>query len=245
MIVALMIGRAGSKGFPGKNTKKVLGKHLCEYPILACKKSKFVEKIYVSTDDVKIKRATKKHKVEFIERPKKLNGSKALGDHVFEHGYFEIKKRLKKNKKKIEFIVLLFANGVTINSRLIDDGIKILRKDKTCDSAVSTSVYNMWSPLRARKLNSKGYLEPFVPFKTFGDPKTLNCDRDSQGNVFFADMAVSVVRPKCLEDLKNGLLPQRWMGKKIKPIYSWGGCDVDYEWQLPSVAYWLKKNKIS
>mgnify|MGYP001467318807 CR=1 FL=1 len=66
MIVALMIGRAGSKGFPGKNTKKVLGKHLCEYPILACKKSKFVEKIYVSTDDVKIKRATKKHKVEFI-----------------------------------------------------------------------------------------------------------------------------------------------------------------------------------
>ena len=78
MIVALMIGRAGSKGFPGKNTKKVLGKHLCEYPILACKKSKFVEKIYVSTDDVKIKRATKKHKVEFIERPKKLNGSKPI-----------------------------------------------------------------------------------------------------------------------------------------------------------------------
>ena len=101
----------------------------------------------------------------------------------------------------------------------------------------------MWSPLRARKINSKGYLDPFVPFKTFGNPKTLNCDRDSQGNVYFADMSVSIVRPKCLENLKNGLLPQKWMGKKIKPIKSWGGLDVDFEWQIPSVEYWLKKNK--
>ena len=244
MIVALMIGRAGSRGFPGKNTKKILGKHLCEFPLLACKKSKFVEKIYVSTDDSKIKKIAKKYDAEFIERPKKLNNSKALGDHVFEFGYFEIKNRLKKLKKKIDFLVLLFANGATINSNLIDNGIKILKRDKFCDSAVSTSVYNMWSPLRARKLNSKGYLKPFVPFKTFGNPKTLNCDRDSQGNVFFADMAVSVVRPKCLENLKNGLLPQKWMGKKIKKINSWGGCDVDFEWQIPSVEYWIKKNKI-
>ena len=56
---------------------------------------------------------------------------------------------------------------------------------------------------------------PFVPFKTFGNPKTLNCDRDSQGNVFFADMSVSVVRPKCLIETDKGLLPQKWMGKKL------------------------------
>ena len=39
MIVALMIGRAGSRGLPGKNTKKILGKSLCEFPLIACKKS--------------------------------------------------------------------------------------------------------------------------------------------------------------------------------------------------------------
>ncbi len=243
MIVALMIGRSGSKGFPGKNTKKILGKHLCEYPLIASKMSKFVKRIYVATDCKKIKKISKKYNAEFIDRPKKLNDSKALGDHVFEYGYFEIKKRLKKENKKISLLVLLFANAATINSKLIDEGIKILKKDKKCDSAVSTSVYNMWSPLRARKVNSKGYLDPFVPFKTFGNPKTLNCDRDSQGDVYFADMSVSVVRPKCLENLKQGLLPQRWMGKKIKPIKSWGGCDIDFKWQIPSVEYWLKSNK--
>ena len=142
-------------------------------------------------------------------------------------------------------MVLLFANAPTVSPKMIDEGIRILRSDKNVDSAVSTSVYNMWSPLRARKINDSGLLKPFVPFETFGDPKTLNCDRDSQGEVHFADMSVSVVRPKCLENMSEGLLPQKWMGQNIKAIKSWGGCDVDYEWQIPGVEYWLKKNKIN
>ena len=145
--------------------------------------------------------------------------------------------------KKIELIVLLFANAATITSNLIDLGIEKLKSNEKFDSAITTSIYNMWSPLRARKLNPKdGTLQPFVPFSTFGDPKTLNCDRDSQGDVYFADMSVSIVRPRCLEKLKEGLLPQKWMGQNIVPIPSWGGCDVDYEWQVPLVEYWLIKN---
>ena len=35
----------------------------------------------------------------------------------------------------------------------------------------------------------------------FGNVNKLNCDRDSQGDVYYADMAVSVVRPKCLENM--------------------------------------------
>ena len=49
MICALMMGRAGSKNFPGKNTTKVLGRPLCEYPLIASKRSKFVSKIFVFT----------------------------------------------------------------------------------------------------------------------------------------------------------------------------------------------------
>ena len=239
MITAIMIGRKGSRGFPGKNTYKVLGRPLCEYPLIAAKRSKFIDKIYVATDCDKIKKISSKYNVEFINRPKKLNTNKALGDHVFEYSYEQVKK---KNTKKIELVVLLFANAATVNFKLIDQGITLLKKNKSFDSAVSTSVYNMWSPLRARKLTSDGSLKPFVNFEYFGNPKTLNCDRDSQGNVYFADMSLSIVRPKCLENLKDGLLPQRWMGKKIMPIKSWGGCDVDYKWQIPGVKHWLITN---
>jgi len=234
-----MIGRKGSRGFPGKNTFKVLGRPLCEYPLIAAKKSKFIDKIYVATDCDKIKRISQKYNVEFIDRPRKLNTNKALGDHVFEYTYEQVKK---KNTKKINLVVLLFANAPTINVKLIDQGISLLKKNKRFDSAVTTSIYNMWSPLRARKLASNGSLKPFVNFEYFGNPKTLNCDRDSQGNVYFADMSLSVVRPRCLENLKDGLLPQKWMGKKIMPIKNWGGCDVDYKWQIPGVEHWLNSN---
>ena len=242
MICAIMIGRAGSKGFPKKNTQLVLGRPLCEYPLIAAKKSKYIDKIFVSTDCPIIEKIGKKYEAFNIKRPKELCANEALGEDVFEHGYFEIKKILKSENKEIELLVLLMANAPTVTSKLIDQGIEILKKKSYFDSAVTTSIYNMWSPLRARKLDKEGGLQPFVPFETFGDPKTLNCDRDSQGDVFYADMSVSVVRPKCLEKMQEGILPQKWMGQKIAPILSEAGCDVDYEWQLPQVEFWLKRN---
>ena len=45
MICALMMGRAGSVGFPNKNIKKVLGRRLFEYPLLASRNSKNVDKV--------------------------------------------------------------------------------------------------------------------------------------------------------------------------------------------------------
>ena len=235
-----MIGRKGSRGFPGKNTSKILGRSCCEYPLMAAKKSKLIDQLFVATDCNKIKKVTKKYNPIFIKRPKILNTNKALGDDVFKYSYLEAKKIL--SDKKINFIVLLFANAPSITTSMIDRGIKFLKKNKKFDSVVSTSVYNMWSPLRARKLDKSGNLVPFVKFEYFGNPKTLNCDRDSQGNVYFADMSLSIVRPKCLDNLKNGLLPQKWMGKKIAPLFSWGAGDIDYKWQVPGVEYWLKKN---
>ena len=240
-IFAIMIGRAGSTGFPGKNILKIYGKHLFEYPLREVLKVKKIEKLYISSDCPVILQKSKRYKVDYIKRPKYLANKKALGDDVFQHAYFNILKKEKITSKQIESIVLLFANGATVNKNLICKGIDILRKKKKFDSAVSVSQYNMWSPLRARKISKDGSLIPFVPFETFGNPKTLNCDRDSQGDVLFADMGVSVVRPKCLEDMENNLLPQKWMGKKIAPIYSDAGFDIDYEWQLPLLKYWIKK----
>ena len=56
MIVALMIGRKGSRGFKGKNTFKILNKAMREYPLIAANKSKFIDKVYVATDCPKIKK---------------------------------------------------------------------------------------------------------------------------------------------------------------------------------------------
>ena len=57
-------------------------------------------------------------------------------------------------------------------------------------------------------------------------------------------MGVSVVRPKNLDHLRDGLLPQKWMGQKIYPIRSEAGLDVDYDFQVTQAEWWLKKNRL-
>lgn len=242
MIAALLLGREGSLGFPGKNTYPVLGRPLMEYPLLAALNARTVDSVYVSTDSPAIKEVGRKHGAHIIDRPLELCTPEALGEDAFVHGYEIAKRDAEKIDKEIELMVLLFCNAATITSGMIDKGVETLRKNPDFDSAVTVSKYNMWSPLRARKIGGDGLLHPFVPFETFGDPKTLNCDRDSQGDVWFADMGVSIVRPGCLENLEDGLLPQKWMGQKIYPLEQWGGLDVDFKWQVPQAEHWLKEH---
>ena len=239
MVVALMLGREGSKGFPGKNTYPVLQRPMMSYPLLAAQSAKLVDEIYVSTDSENIKNVAQEHGVKIIDRPPELATKEALGEDAYAHGFQFISDQLGETP---ELMVLLFCNAPTILAETIDEGVRVLLEDPSLDSAVTVSAYNMWSPIRARKEGPDGLLQPFVPFEAFGNLKAVNCDRDSQGDVFFADMSVSIVHPRCLEDLDFGVLPQRWMGRRIYPLKQWGGCDVDYAWQVPSVEYWLREH---
>ena len=96
MIYALIIGRGGSKGFPGKNTKVVNGKPLMSYPIIAARKSKYIDDIYISTDSIEIQNLGEKYGATFIQRPPELCTDNALGEDAFKHGYEVIKERNKK-----------------------------------------------------------------------------------------------------------------------------------------------------
>jgi CMP-N-acetylneuraminic acid synthetase len=240
LIPALLLGRKGSTGFPGKNTFNVLGRPLCYYPMKSALDAKNIDKVYLSTNDEVLMDIAQTMKISVIRRPEELCTNKALGEDAYRHGYEWIKKD--NPNDTVEMIALLFCNAPTILPETLDEGIKILRDHPAVDSAVTVSRYNMWSPLRARREDSEGLLKPFVPFETFGDPKTLNCDRDSQGDVWFADMSASIVRPRCFDHMEEGLLPQRWMGQNIYPLKQWGGLDVDYEWQIPQIEFWLKSH---
>lgn len=241
MIISLIIGRKGSKGFPGKNTCRINGLMLAEYPMKAAAGCQMVDKNYISTDDEELMATAVKYGIEVIRRPPELCSDSALGEDAYLHGYNKAKELNK--GKDIDLIVLLMCNAPTITSSVISEGITALKNNPDYDSAVTVSRYNMWSPLRARKIGSDGLLHPFVDHEAVGDTNIMNCDRDSQGDVWFADMGVSIIRPRCLENIADGLLPQKWMGKKIYPLKQWGGLDVDYEWQIPQIEYWLKKQR--
>ena len=234
--VAIVLGRKGSSGIRDKNTMNILGRPAFFYPLLAAKNSKYIDRIFVSTDHETIIEGSKKMELSIITRPASLCSNEALFEDALVHAYFKIKERIGEQPK---YVVVLMCNAVTIDSKLVDTAIEMLENDFRADSAVTVSLYNMYSPLRARKSDENGYLIPFVPLETFGDPKTMTCDRVSQGDAIFADMSHSVCRSKCLENIENGLLPQRWMGQKILPVFNNHGCDIDELWQVDMSIRWL------
>lgn len=238
-IIAIILGRKGSKGVVDKNTMEILGKPSYSYSFSAAKNSRYIDQTFVSSDHNIILDNAQKEGFSIIRRPKNLCTDEALFEDALVHAYYKIKEII---NCKPKYIVILMCNSVTINAELIDKAIELLDSNETADSVVTVSMFNMFSPLRARKINENGFLDPFVPFQTFGDPSTLNCDRDSQGNVFFADMSHTVCRSNCIENINEGLLPQKWMGQKILPINNQLGCDIDEPWQIDMSLRWLKNN---
>jgi CMP-N-acetylneuraminic acid synthetase len=238
MIVSLLTGRKGSKGFPNKHFCKVGGRELASYPMGVSVGCRDIDKRYISTDDERLMGMAKEFNMEVIERPSYLASDDATSVDVFVHAY-DIIKGLNKDSA-IEIIVLLMCNAPMVTSAIVSDGIDILRKNPEYDSAVTVSRYNMWSPLRARRIGEDGLLSPFIEHEKLGNVVNFSCDRDSQGDVWFADMGVSVVRARCIDNIENGILPQQWMGQKIFPLRQEGGLDVDYEMQMPYVENWLK-----
>jgi hypothetical protein len=241
MIIGILIGREGSTGLPGKNFFPLAGRPMAAWPLLVAKHTSLVDRVYLSTDSPRLKELAVEYGAKIIDRPAHLCTNQALGEDVFLHAHQVIEGALRhEGLEPAELYVLLMANAPTVTPGMILEGVQALKSNPKLDSAVTVSRYNMWSPLRARKVGDDGLLRPFVPFEAFGDPKTLNCDRDSQGDVWFADMGVSIIRPRNLDHLDEGTLPQRWMGQSIYPIKNHAGLDVDYAWQIPQAEYWLR-----
>ena len=79
-IIALIPARGGSKSIKNKNLALLNGKPLIQYAISSAKKSKYINRIIVSTDSNKIKSTALKLGAEapFL-RPRKISGDHTLG----------------------------------------------------------------------------------------------------------------------------------------------------------------------
>lgn len=237
MIQAITIGREGSEGYPGKNVASILGRPTCWYPMKALQESELVDDTFVSTDFDAIADIAREMDVTVFDRDPDLATSDASSKDAFKDGYEQV---LDAVTEDIEMVVLAFCNSPTMMPGTIDEGIRTLRENEDLDSAVPVSRYNMRSPVRAYRIEDER-LEHFV------DPETIegaSTDRDTQPDAYFADCSFFVVRPRCF-DFNRGKPPFPWIGDEIYPIESWGGLDIDYEWQVPQVEYWLREHGFS
>jgi YrbI family 3-deoxy-D-manno-octulosonate 8-phosphate phosphatase len=92
-VVAIIPARGGSQGVPGKNLRLIGGIPLVARAVRACRATRQIDHIFVSTDDPAIAAAARSAGAEVIHRPAELAGHTATSESALLHGLDEIAER--------------------------------------------------------------------------------------------------------------------------------------------------------
>ncbi|MED4552331.1 acylneuraminate cytidylyltransferase family protein [Lysinibacillus capsici] len=131
-ILAVIPARGGSKGMPRKNIREIGGKPLLAWTIEEAKKSKYIERIILSSEDDEIINIAKEYgcDVPFV-RPKELATDDATSVDSILHAINEC--------KGYDYVVLLQPTSPLRTVEDIDGCIELVLKEKT-DFSVTVTV---------------------------------------------------------------------------------------------------------
>jgi CMP-N,N'-diacetyllegionaminic acid synthase len=157
--IGLLIARGGSKRIPGKNIKEFCGKPLIAWSIEEAKKSKYMKRIIVSTDDEEIARVAKEYGAEVpFMRPLELAQDLTPDLPVFEHAL----RWLEEHEGAMpELVGHLRGTGPMRTAEDMDKGIEMLINNPEYDS-VRAVIPTPLHPMKTYKLEGDTLL-PFIP----------------------------------------------------------------------------------
>ncbi len=140
-VIAIIPARGGSKRLPKKNIFPFNGKPLIVYTIEACQASKYIQEIYVSSDDDEILAVAEQYGALALKRPSTL-----ADDHTPK--IIAIRQAVMDSKIgeliKDDVVVIPQANSPQITSAQIDAGLKLLIENNLWEvmSADHTGIQN-------------------------------------------------------------------------------------------------------
>lgn len=143
MIIALITARGGSKGLPRKNILPLGNTPLIGWSIQAAIDSKFIDRIFVSTEDQKIADVSLKLGAEIIPRPLELSADNSSSEDVIEHAI----KYLDGNKINVETLILLQPTSPLRTSQHINEAIELY--EQKCANCVISVFEPTHSPVKA------------------------------------------------------------------------------------------------
>jgi CMP-N,N'-diacetyllegionaminic acid synthase len=160
-ILAIIPARGGSKGIPGKNIKELNGKPLIGYAIEEVGKSKYIDKLIVSTEDKEIAQVSKRFGAEIpFLRPMELAADDTPGIQPILHAV----KWFHEKGSCFDFVICLQCTSPFRKTKQIDEAIEKLVKEGA-DSIVSVCESEI-SPYWMKKVEN-GILKDFlgnIPF---------------------------------------------------------------------------------
>lgn len=232
-ILGLIPARGGSRGIPRKNIIPVAGKPLIAYTIEEAIKSRYIDRVIVSTDDEEIAEISKKYDAEVpFMRPKELAGDDTPDLPVFIHTL----KWLKDNQDYIpNLIVHLRPTSPLRKVEHIDEAIKILKSNKNADSIRGVCIpyqtpFKMWM-IKGR------YMKPLLKFKKIKE--LYNTPRQLLPPVYWQNGHIEVTRYETIMK-KHSMTGDKILPYIMDPEYS---IDIDSELNIKLTEIILKGRK--
>ena len=136
-IIAIIPARGGSKGIPRKNVRLIAGKPMLAWNIEAARKSKYIDSVYISTDDAEIKEVASKYGANVIDRPKNIAGDTASSESSLCHS-LEI---LSDEGIKPDLLVFMQCTSPLTSSEDIDEAVRKLL-DTNADSCLTVTDFH-------------------------------------------------------------------------------------------------------
>ena len=150
--LAIIPARGGSKRLPRKNIVDLCGKPLIAWSIESGLKSKYIDKVVVSSDDEEILSIASKFKLDIIKRPDSLASDTATS--------FDAIKHVLSISKHYDYVLLLQPTSPLRNNTHIDKAIELLGQ-KNADAIISVCEMDH-SPLWSNTLQEDGALDTFL-----------------------------------------------------------------------------------
>lgn len=237
MIVALIAGQEEDRKFLGRNTFPLLGRPMMSYPILAAQHASQVDRIFLTTDSLAIKRVAEGMGVTTLLRTPQASGPSVRLTDVIIEATTQVSKAIGEIP---EAIVLLLCNAPTVTSGLIDHGVEILRKDSSLEAVISVSMHNEFHSAHALRMAGGGVLRPYA-----ADGERFKKIEDA----YFPDALFWIFRPHVVPVVGNAHEVPDWSidcaRHRVFPLVHEGYGDVDYAWQVPAVEEWLRRQGFS
>jgi len=224
-IIAIIPARSGSKSIKNKNIKILNGKPLIAWSIQACLKSKFINKVIVSTDSRKYAKIAKNYGAhEIIIRPKNISKDKSTDYEAILHMIHNLK------YSSYDLIAHIRPTTPQRNVSDIDRAIKIFTKSKYNSLR---SVHEMpETAYKSFEIYKKNQLKPIASLKFSLDD--LNKPRQAFKDTYAANGVIDIYRKKFI--LEN----KKLFGRKVMAYITKRTEEVDSIEQFQYINYLLK-----
>lgn len=182
-VIALVPARGGSKGIKRKNLRVVAGRVLIEYTLVAGKNSRYIDSVYLSSDDDEILSLGRNFGVNQIIRPWEYASDTASAVEVVSHFLTVLPNSL---REQDPYIVYLQPTSPLRTAKHIDEALEamVAQKAHTLISVTELKV----SPYKSFKLDAKGCLQSLF------DEKLSNARRQDLPAAYIPNGAIYIFR---------------------------------------------------